>query len=136
MWIDLVCGGIVGIMVLVTAFMIARLEMIRKTSQAKTIHAKRIALVGAVSWLLIFFFFNGGWQDGQFFDRMGFFTALLLVIPYVGFLRLYLCLRLDKAGKIVTPSIVNLEKWDNPDGLDSWYAKYEYLGEYKGKRKD
>ncbi|MEE4194395.1 MAG: hypothetical protein V2J07_04275 [Anaerolineae bacterium] len=135
MWIDLVCGGAIGIMVVATAFMIARLEMIRKTPQPKTTQAKWLALAGAIFWLLIFFVFNDGWRGGDFFDSMGIITFLLLVIPYVTFLRLWLCLRLDKVGRTITPNIVDLQKWDVAGGTDQWYAKYEYLGEYRGKRK-
>jgi len=135
MWVDLVCSGIVGIMVLATAFMIIRLEMLRKVSQPKLKHAKTAALITGTAWLLVFFIFNDGWSGAGFFDRMGFFTALLLVMPFVGYFRLWLGLRLDKNGRTINPHIIDLEKWAADDARDQWYVKYEYLGEYQGKRK-
>lgn len=56
-------------------------------------------------------------------------------MPYIAFLRLFLCLRLDKIGKTISPSIVDLQKYETFEGPDQWYAKYEYLGEYQGRRK-
>ena len=135
MWIDLVCNGVVGIMILATAFIIWRIEMIRRVSQLSTSTAKNIALMGGIFWLLLYFIFNAGWTTGKFFNRMGLFTALLLVIPYVAYLRLALCLRLEKIGNTISPAITDLERVVNDEGLDTWYVKYEYLGEYHGKRK-
>jgi hypothetical protein len=133
--INFICSGIVVIMVLVTAFMIWRLEVIRKTSRAKTRYAKLFALISGGIWLLVYFLFNPGWQTGQFFDRLGFLMALLLILPYVSYLRLWLCLRLDKIGRTIAPRITQLEKVSLDEGVGFWQAKYEYLGEYRGKRR-
>lgn len=135
MWLDLICGGVVAIMVLITLFIIIRLEMIRKTALAKTSLARYAALAAGIFWLMVFFFFNDGWRGAGFFDQIPIVSVLLLIIPLIAYFRLWLSRQLDKNGRTIHPRIIDLRQWENEQGPDQWYVTYEYLGEYKGKRK-